>query len=395
MGRYIQQYHPNAQVRFELINRSKHVRLADIIPWSAISKQLREVRSLQFNRSELHWLRGTNEYQDRMFPETYLSHLDNLVLPEWDLSRSSDDNYIIRVSGLWKDVTYWETYILSIVNELRFHYLTHRLSLLDLDAIKAKSIIRLKEKVDILKKYPQITFSDFGTRRRVSYDWQYQVNEYLANELSGQFLGTSNAKIAMDLGLLPMGTNAHELQQVVVGQYSGSASRMQEALKEFGKTWATVYGKGLRIALPDTFGTDAFLKYGPTDLPQWKGFRHDSGDPYVFANKIIDWYKQRGEDPKQHIIVFSDSLTVETIVKLWETFHDQIQVTFGWGTDLTFDLGGEIAPISIVCKVTEVDGHAAVKLSDNIAKAVGPALDIEYYKQVFGYTNTYSQLCRT
>ena len=62
-----------------------------------------------------------------------------------------------------------------------------------------------------------------------------------------------------------------------------------------------------------------------------------------------------------------------------------------WGTLLTNDFrdcdpagGSGFDPISLICKVTTVEGRPAVKLSDNYAKAVGPAEEIERYRRVFG-----------
>ena len=40
--------------------------------------------------------------------------------------------------------------------------------------------------------------------------------------------------------------------------------------------------------------------------------------------------------------------------------------------------------MSLVCKLTDVDGRPAVKLSDNYLKAMGPANEIERYRRVFG-----------
>ncbi len=44
----------------------------------------------------------------------------------------------------------------------------------------------------------------------------------------------------------------------------------------------------------------------------------------------------------------------------------------------------EFAPINLVCKVAEVEGRPAVKLSDNPAKATGPAEEVAHYRSVFG-----------
>ena len=70
----------------------------------------------------------------------------------------------------------------------------------------------------------------------------------------------------------------------------------------------------------------------------------------------------------------------------------QINVSVGWGTNLTNDfkgcapagVDGDLAAISLVCKVVEADGRPAVKLSDNPNKVMGPRDEIARYLRVFG-----------
>ncbi|MGL5114064.1 MAG: nicotinate phosphoribosyltransferase, partial [Beijerinckiaceae bacterium] len=69
----------------------------------------------------------------------------------------------------------------------------------------------------------------------------------------------------------------------------------------------------------------------------------------------------------------------------------RIRIGYGWGTNLTNDFRGCAAepmplldPISLVCKITAVDGKPAVKLSDNLEKATGPKAEIDHYVRVFG-----------
>lgn len=41
-------------------------------------------------------------------------------------------------------------------------------------------------------------------------------------------------------------------------------------------------------------------------------------------------------------------------------------------------------PVSLVCKLSDVEGRPAVKLSDNYSKALGDASEIERYRRLFG-----------
>jgi nicotinate phosphoribosyltransferase len=63
----------------------------------------------------------------------------------------------------------------------------------------------------------------------------------------------------------------------------------------------------------------------------------------------------------------------------------------GWGTLLTNDFRGchprgedTLGPLSLVCKLTGVEGIPTVKLSDNLRKSVGPVELVERYRRVFG-----------
>ena len=48
-------------------------------------------------------------------------------------------------------------------------------------------------------------------------------------------------------------------------------------------------------------------------------------------------------------------------------------------------------PLSIVVKAIEANGRPLIKLSDNIAKAIGNEKVIDKYKKVFVYNNTYTE----
>ena len=79
--------------------------------------------------------------------------------------------------------------------------------------------------------------------------------------------------------------------------------------------------------------------------------------------------------------MFSDGMDVGSIEETYRHFAGRVRISFGWGTNLTNDFVGcapdgsaNLDPISIVCKVTSVDGRPAVKLSDNPEKATGTAV---------------------
>ncbi len=206
--------------------------------------------------------------------------------------------------------------------------------------------------------------------------------------LGERFVGTSNCLIAKNRDIEAIGTNAHELPMVYAA-LSDSDAALRQAPYDVLADWQDEHDGNLRIILPDTYGTQGFLNGAPDWLAGWTGIRVDSGDPAVQAEVAIDWWRARGEDPRQKLVIFSDGLDVGKIEELQARFAGRVKVSFGWGTMLTNDFTGlvaddRLAPFSLVCKAVSANGRPTVKLSDNPEKAMGPAEEIARYKRVFG-----------
>jgi nicotinate phosphoribosyltransferase len=400
MGQLIWRKYAAVDVRFAFTNRTPQARLGDVIDLGELREQFEHARSLRFTNTDLHYLRGTNEYQLRMFDEGYLEFLRGLRLPDFELRRAGSE-LEIAFSGPWAEVTYWETLALSIVNETYYRTLLRSLSRFERTAIFAEGIRRLRDKIAVLRGRPDILFSDFGTRRRFSAAWQRVVDESLMEELNhdaleGPLLGTSNTYLAMMTGLVPMGTAAHELPMIAAGMLDSGGDDpawLRQAQRQVIDDWWEQYGWGLSIFLPDTFGTDFFLTVVTADdLRRWKGFRWDSGDLGAFVDRIIGAYRAVAEEPREKMIVASDALDLPAILEAQDHFGERIRMSYGWGTGLTNDLLGNVmmgdrwfGPMSLVVKPTHANGRGLVKLSDNPAKAVGRPDDVARYKRAAAY----------
>jgi nicotinate phosphoribosyltransferase len=397
MGQFVWRRYPDVLVASAFRNRTKNVHLGSIVDVGELREELDHVRTLRFTNSELHYLRGTNEYGERMFCEPYLQFLKGLRLPEYLLEKEGD-NLHLEFDGLWPEQIYWETIALSVVNELYARKLMKPLTWFERDVVYANGRTRLMQKIKTLREHPGIRFSDFGSRRRFSGEWQAYVDEVLRDELPSQFLGTSNTYLANRTGVIPMGTSAHELQMVVAGLHDGSGDDdwLRKAQCEVTEGWWKEYGEGLSIFLPDTFGSAFFLEnLTRKDLLEWKGFRQDSKDPFEFGETILAEYQNHDIDAKEKLLIPSDGLTLPVILELEDRFAGRIKVSYGWGTNLTNDLFDNVwqnglwyGPLSLVVKPIRANGNSLVKLSDNLAKATGNPEDVERYKVAAGYTNT-------
>ncbi|MCD2324612.1 nicotinate phosphoribosyltransferase [Sphingomonas sp. IC-56] len=390
MLQMIRHLYSDVQVTFQLINRSKSVRLADDIDEAELRAQLDHARTVRFSKKELIWLAGNSFYgQQRMFAPDFIDWLSRFQLPEYEL-RAIDGQYELRFEGPWTHTTIWEIPALTIVNELRARSAMRDRGRFALDVLYARAKAKLWEKVERLQELPDLVLSDFGTRRRHGFLWQRWCVEALKEGLGSRFIGTSNVLLAMDNDLEAIGTNAHELP-MVLGALAPDDAALKRAPYQVLEQWQRHYGGNLLIVLPDAFGTAAFLRDAPDWVADWTGFRPDSAPPIEGGEAIIDWWRAKGRDPRQKLLIFSDGMDIDSIERVYRHFHGRVRMSFGWGTNLTNDFRGcdpqdaaGLKPISLVAKVVEANGRPAVKLSDNPDKATGKPEEVARYLRVFG-----------
>ena len=375
-------------VTFSLINRSKHIRLAELVDEGELREQLDHIRSLSLSRGESTWLRGNTFYGKRqMFTPEFMGWFEALRLPAYHLEKR-DGQYELTFEGSWPEVMMWEIPALAVLMELRGRAVLQHMGKFELQVLYARAMTKLWEKIERLRAIPDLRLADFGTRRRHSFLWQDWCVQAMIEGLGEKFVGTSNCRIAMRRDIEAIGTNAHELPMVYSALTKTDAD-LREAPYRVLEDWHEEHDGNLRIILPDTYGTDGFLSGAPDWLAGWTGIRIDSGDPAAGAEKAIAWWKSRGEDPTTKLVIFSDGLDVDKIIELSAQFRGRVRVSFGWGTLMTNDFTGlapddSLAPFSLVCKAISANGRPTVKLSDNTEKAMGPADEVARYKRVFG-----------
>jgi nicotinate phosphoribosyltransferase len=417
MLQFIWKNYPKTRVQFTVFNRSNNGPI-DTFKHEELIAQLDHARSVRFRRSEIVWLAGNTFYGRRgIFEPAFLEWLErDFRLSDYELS-VKDGRFHLAFDGLWTDTTMWELYSLSIINELRTRANLKRLTEFGLDILYAKAKTKLWNKIERLRGVPDLAVADFGTRRRHSFLWQEYVVEAMASNLGNGFTGTSNAFLAHKHDLEAIGTNAHEIPMVLAALVADDEALKASQYKVL-ELWQKTYEGALRVMLPDTFGTTQFLQGAPDWAADWTGQRVDSKDPYVAGDEYIAWLEARGRNPREKRLIASDALDVENILGLHayfggttasgvrpDDFHSaadfenrqkwtpgrRIRFSAGWGTLLTNDFrgcgpggNGGFDPISLISKVSSVEGRPAVKLSDNYAKALGPPAEIERYRRVFG-----------
>jgi nicotinate phosphoribosyltransferase len=418
MLQFIWKHFPQTHATFTLTNRTPTARLGEAIDLAHLREQLEATRRLRFRKSELIWLAGNSFFGRRgIFEPAFLDWLEHgFQLSDYELS-VRDGQIQLSFHGLWSGTSMWEIYALAEIGELKTRAALKQLSELELDILYARAKARLWDKIERLRGVPLLSISDFGTRRRHSFLWhEYAVNA-MRDALGENFTGTSNAYLAYKHDLEAIGTNGHELPMAMAAM-ARDDEELRTAQYRLLELWQQSYQGELQILLPDTFGSTQFLRGAPDWVANWTGQRIDSKDAYIAGDEYIAWLERHGRDPRKKRLIASDALDVEQILSLHAYFSGQlrngakpeefrsaedfrdpnrwvaeprVRFSAGWGTLLTNDFrgcsprdNGGFNPVSLVCKLSDVEGTPAVKLSDNASKALGDTQETERYRRIFG-----------
>ena len=338
-----------------------------------IKEQIEAYCELRFTEEELDYLG-----QITWLKESYVDFL-RLWQPRFaDFIIDDEASWGLRVeaTGTWLNTSMYEVPVLAIINEVYF-----RMSGGYDDRMVAFER-KLDEKIQWLAdgKYQIGSFSEFGLRRRLSGEAQELAVDKLrkADLGTSRFVGTSNVYLAKKFNLKPVGTMAHEwIMCTGQGNHKHNPAYSNWYALD---AWVKEYGVLNGTALTDTITTECFLKdFQLTFATLFSGVRHDSGDPFEWAEKMISHYKKLGIDPKTKTLLFSDSLDFERADKVWKNLHDRINVAFGIGTYISNDT--DVEALNIVMKVTDCNNMDVAKISDVSGKGMCKNPDYVDYLQ--------------
>jgi len=385
MGQTIFEHFPEVPVTLESKNRTKSVPLAKYIDQMQLREQLDHVQRLKLRDMEYRFMDDGANVKPELFSYNYLQLLKHRYLPDYEIERTPEDQYVIRSSGPWKTTTYWEIPVMKIQNALYFQAKRKEEGLSE-DQVWKIGELRLLKKLKLMKE-KGIAFTDFGNRRTYNPRWHRRALEIIMNEAPELLVGISNVRYAMIFGKKSAGTIAHEFYMVLANMYGDLPEQIRGSFLKVLETWWNMYGADLAIVLTDTFGSEFCFRSITKEWAElYRRLRHDSGDPFKFGDRAIAFYQGHGIDPTTATVVFSDGLDAELIVKLHEYFLGRIGTGYGWGTTLTNDMG--FKTLSLVMKIVRANGLDAIKLSDNPAKVTGPAARVAYFKEVHGYVES-------
>ncbi|MCM1369688.1 MAG: nicotinate phosphoribosyltransferase [Candidatus Amulumruptor caecigallinarius] len=348
-----------------------------------VMEQIEMLESLVITDEEIEFMRRKCNY----IPAWFMSYLRGFKYhSEWvKINQDAAGHLHIEIEGSWSDTILLEVKVLAIVSELyymvtgenkKFNYADYY----DRSYNKARRLIEAG-----------CAFSDFGTRRRASFETQdtavramQNCNEKMKGEHHGCFTGTSNVYLAMKYNLTPIGTMAHEYVCAIAGMYGPLMANHIAMTK-----WAQTYRGALGTFLYDTYGWEIFSLNFSTDYANmFKGLRVDSGDNYEQLDLITEKYRSLSIDPSTKQIVFSNSLNVDKAIALQKYARGKCQPSYGIGTHFTNDFPG-VKPRNIVIKLLEVKiteswpfFSKTCKLSEDKGKYTGDEVTVKRFMEI-------------
>jgi nicotinate phosphoribosyltransferase len=368
--------HPETHAEYTFVCRNDPAYpLADLLP--DLNRELDALCALSFRTDELAYLKSLrfirSDFVD--FLRIFRFQRDFIVA-----SVAADGRGLeIVASGPQVHVMAFEIFVLAIVNELYFRRFDAAAALAEGRRRLAAKIERLHEFEKEPRRATPFEFFDFGVRRRFSGAWHREVLVTLKRDVPQFFKGASDVLFARDLGLVPIGTMAHEYLQT----FQTLGVRLRDFQRAALEAWVQEYRGDLGTALTDVVGMDAFL--ADFDLyfaKLFDGLRHDSGDPFAWGEKALAHYEKLRIDSRTKRLVFSDGLDLEQSFALYRHFADRAPCGFGIGTNLTNDMG--FKTLHIVMKLTHANHQPVAKLSDSPGKLLcDDETFLAYLRQVF------------
>lgn len=353
-------YYENAvPVTYKFKCRNKNVKFTENMI-ELIAEQIEYVCQLKLTKDEAIYLRSIPN-----FNESFVRFMEDLTLRATDVKMNLNNEGVldITIKGPVIYTSLWEIYLLSIVNEVYFgSFYNYDKTNEQYREYVESGLDTLNNKLKSVEHIAGFTFSEFGTRRRFSRDYHELVIKRLIE--SKQCVGTSNVDFARRYNLKPIGTMAHEWIMFHMG-----LTHMNKANKLAMDRWQEFYEGDLGTALTDTITTDYFLKsFNGTLARAFDGWRHDSGDPVEWTNKMINHCKKLNVDYKNKLFLYSDGLDFSDAVDIYMQFVTILnKISFGIGTRITNDIPG-LKPLNIIIKMVECNKFPTIKLSDSPGK---------------------------
>lgn len=336
--------YPRTRVKYRFNDRDNTVYPAGFA--DELMRQVEMLENVVITDEEIAFMRRKCSY----IPAWFYSYLKGFRYDRRTVRalQDSEGHLSVEFEGCWSDTILLEVKILAIISEL-FYMMTGQEGCFDKDTYYTLSYGKAERLLDA-----GCMFSDFGTRRRFSFESQETVVKAMkecseSHRGPGRFVGTSNVYLAMKYDLTPIGTMAHELVCGIAGMYGPQMSNHIAM-----RAWSNTFRGALGTFLYDTYGWEIFsLNFSEDFANMFKGLRVDSGDNFEQLDLIVGKYRSLNIDPASKQVVFSNALNIDKAIAIQRYAAGKCLPSFGIGTHFTNDIAG-VRPMNIVIKLSDV-----------------------------------------
>src|ERR1035437_5981352 len=247
MMQVVLHHFPGAEVEYQFRCRNEGVVFSKEVV-NRINEEIDHLCTVMLQPDEIDYLGSF-----RFFKKDYINFLKIFRFQREfvNVTLSDKGQLSITITGPWLHTILFEIFLLSIVNEAYFDEVEKKYveeySKTHLNCrIPTPKYANVQEKIDLCNSAPSGFFwSEFGTRRRRSHDWQnWVIGEFKTQ--TNRMIGTSNLFFAKRHSIPCKGTMAHEYAQA--GQGLGNV-RLVDSQKFMFEAWVQEYRGDLGIAL--------------------------------------------------------------------------------------------------------------------------------------------------
>ncbi len=333
--------YPRAMVKYTFVDRSNTIYPEGFA--DELSRQIATLESVTVTKDEIDFLKRKCYY----IPNWFYPYLRGFrYSKDWVKAWQDDEGHLhLQIEGYWANTILLEVKLLAIISEL-FYIMTGQTGKLDYEKYYEKAYNKAERLLEA-----GCTYSDFGTRRRASFEAEDVVVRAMkdcmnAKKHPGLFVGTSNVYLAMKYDLTPVGTMAHEFVCAIAAMYGPQMANHMAM-----NAWRHTFRGALGTFLYDSMGWHVFsLNFSEDFANLFKGLRIDSGDNYEQLQKIVDKYRSLGIDSRTKQVIFSNALDTDRAIAIHQYAKDYCLPSFGIGTHFTNDFDG-VTPMNIVIKL--------------------------------------------
>ena len=368
---------PDVRVRFSLINRTREVRLADLVDEGELREQLDHVRTLSLGRGESTWLRGNSFYGKRqIFSAEFMEWLEALRLPPYDLTVRGGQ-YELTFEGPWCEVMLWEIPALAILMELRGRAVLGTMGRFELEVLYARA------------KGPGLGEGAGAARSRRAAPGRFR-------HAPAALLPVAGLVRAGDAGGAGRGLHRHlELPDRAAPGSGGDRhqrARAAHGLRRPGPrttrrspppptTCSPTGTRSTRATCASSCPTPTARPDSSRARPTGSPAGRASASTRAIRRRAPRWRSAGGASAaRTRERSWSSSLTGSTSrrsASFHARFSGRVRVSFGWGTLLTNDFrglaeGDALAPFSLVCKAVAAGRAADGQALGQPAQGDGP-----------------------